>query len=360
MIFGLTLNELWEIFQDIWATGNRWARWAIAIIVGWPILLLVYALGNPPIWSGSLMALIPVIALFILIMTRLDPMVLAVVMAFKKGRTVLSYISTIVGIELAIGVYCTLVKIGNDPELAMLLILLLATYIFLAMGVKGNKFIGFARFVCVAGIIILTLIFIFGGRDKIKERAEDSMQRGEGAVRQYEVIDGLEVPYDRRSGKPRVETQTVRLEVDSGKQITLTTNCQQDDFIVTLDSGETARIRHVYKPLYRQNQCSFSITGRALPIYGLRRDGEEAKNLPRLENDFPFPELPAHANVFYIKDGESKREPYIIRNEGGAIRLTNYTDRAVEVRQRYNYPDQFMNQQIGWDGSTATFEAVKY
>ncbi|HEY4519159.1 MAG TPA: hypothetical protein VJK01_02280 [Candidatus Paceibacterota bacterium] len=360
MIFGLTLNELWEIFQDIWATGNRWTRIALAIIVGWPILLLVYALGNPPIWSGSLMALIPVIALFILIMTRLDPMVLAVVMAFKKGRTVLSYISTIVGIELAIGVYCTLVRIGNDPELAMLLILFLVTYIFLAMGVKGNKFVGFAKSVCVAGIIILTAIFIFGGREEIKERAEDSMQRKESAIRQYEVIDGLEVPYDRRPGRPRVETQTVRLEVDSGKQITLTTNCQQDDFIIALEPGETARIRHVYKPLFRQNQCSFSITKRALPIYGLRRDGEEAKNLPRFENDLPFPELPAHANVFYIKDGVNRRESVYIKNEGGAIRLTNYTDRVVEARQRYNYPDQFMNQQIGWDGSTATFEAVKY
>ena len=362
MIFGLTLAELWEIFQDIWATGNRWARWAIAIIVGWPILLLVYALWNPPIWSGSLMALIPVIALFILIMTRLDPMVLAVLATFKSGRTVLKIISTVVGVELFIGVYCTLVKIGNDPELAMLLILFLVTYIFLAMGVKGNKFVGFAKSVCVLGIIILTAIFIFGGRKEVKKMAA---RKGEGVtfITKGEMEDGYWVVPEKLSIKPRVETENVVREKLSDNDVRLIVNCRKPALIYTLAPGESIQIRHIdFGGWEWKNRCSYNAAGSAIPIYGERYKVTR----PRFRHDLPFPEMPAGAVGFSLEDENGKivSSDYI-KNQGGIIYFNNTSGKTVKAMLRYNYMKAFTEnpvtaQQIGWDGSTATFVATRF
>ncbi|MBI1755039.1 hypothetical protein HYR65_02020, partial [Candidatus Azambacteria bacterium] len=285
----MTLNELWRIIQDIWATGNRWARWAISVIVGWPIALLAYALLNPSIGAASLMALIPVIALFMLVMTRVDPMVLAVLSAFKAGRTALKTISTVVGIELVIGVYCTLVRIGNDPELAMLLILFLVTYIFLAMGIKGNGLIWFAKFVCVMGMIALTAVFIFGGREKI---GAEKANRYSAATIYQEIFpppdlpgfwqDGLYVAPQKTKAvdgkKPNIISATKRAW---GEQIAIKYNCDQDLVLTTLKGNETLTITHdTTKLLLKDQRCSYSMTGDNFPVYGIRN----GKSLSQYEN----------------------------------------------------------------------------
>jgi len=348
MIFELTLQELWEIILDIWATGNRWARIALAIIIGWPILLLVYALGNPPIWSGSLMALIPVIALFILIMTRLDPMVLAVVMAFKKGRTVLSYISTIVGIELAIGVYCTLVRIGNDPELAMLLILFLITYIFLAMGVKGNKFVGFAKSVCIVGIIILTAIFILGGREEIREKAEANYHP-----------PGHPAPYPQDYAKK--ETRRFEYpEPGGGIAVKLETNCDKEDFIATIPPRHKIELHHVYfAETLKANRCSYNVYGDSYPVFG---PGELFQTKREFKGDLPAPQFHAHTSLIKFLHPDMRTVYQAVERNGDVISTENCSDGEIRVYSIYNLSKGILfsglAQQIGHDGSTVTFEGV--
>lgn len=65
-----TLQELWQLFVALWNTGNRWARWAIAILTLWPFVLVTVALGGVSILT-SLLALLPVAGLLLLVLAYL-------------------------------------------------------------------------------------------------------------------------------------------------------------------------------------------------------------------------------------------------------------------------------------------------
>lgn len=167
-----TLQELWAIFVALWNTGNRIARAAILLIVLWPVLVAVTALvGFPTI--TSIVALTPVMAIAFSIIAAIDPIVIAVIATFKKGRTIFTWIATIIAAELVLGVYFSIVPVWNDRGLVPVVVLIAVTMFFLAIGIKG-KIQKTAISAMIFIIIVLTAIFFLGGREKAAAKFESA------------------------------------------------------------------------------------------------------------------------------------------------------------------------------------------
>ncbi len=177
-----TIGQLFEIFKDVWATGNRWIRWAVGFIVLWPLALVVIALlsGDPRdladqsgFWNFSqpniILALLPAAAAFCVFMLWFDPMLLVAIGIPDGGRALLRWLALMIGMQEAIGLYLVIVPIKTDPGLVLLLLLAVATLLFLGMGL-GMRLAGFARFVfglVSIGAVLLTLVFLLGGRSGV-------------------------------------------------------------------------------------------------------------------------------------------------------------------------------------------------
>lgn len=116
-----TLTALWAVITAVWNTGNRWARYLIVSICGWPVLQLLFSLTDSFLLI-SLIALTPLASLIFLIWSY--PMIIAITAAFEKGRIFLGWIIIIILTELLIGLYLILTPISNNPYLIPLLILL--------------------------------------------------------------------------------------------------------------------------------------------------------------------------------------------------------------------------------------------
>ncbi len=170
-----TLRAIWAIIAAIWNTGNRWARWAIAIIVLWPFLLVVIALAGIPLLT-SLLALLPIVSVLLLLLAFLDPLLVAALGTFHKGRIVLRWIATIIGMELVTGVYFSMVPVWNDPGLVPLLILVIIAILFLSLGIQGKLTKKTVAILAII-VVILTAIFVFGGRDSGGERLKNLYQK---------------------------------------------------------------------------------------------------------------------------------------------------------------------------------------
>ncbi len=188
-----TLQELWAIFVALWNTGNRIARAAILLIVLWPILICGVALiGSPAV--TSIAALIPVVAIAFSIIAAIDPIIIAVVAAFKKGRTVLAWIATIIAAELVLGVYFSIVPVWNDRGLVPVVVLVAVAIFFLAIGTKGRiQKTAISAMALIA--IILTIIFFLGGRDKAAGKFESKPLKITNAGASVAAISPIEEFY---------------------------------------------------------------------------------------------------------------------------------------------------------------------
>ena len=214
------------------------------------------------------------------------------------------------------------------------------------------------KFFAIGGLSLLAIWFLVISPIKGCVR-EDAIMKMEGRNLQQEqeykwrLEEGLYIPPGGTQARPHQKKEVVRVE--SGNEIAITTPCgdKNGDFIAYLEPGENIQIRHVATLSVYENRCSFSITGDALPIFGLAG----GVNRGRYRNDLPFQEIPAHAVVFYTTD---KKNVEYIRQDGGIINFKNTSSEKEEVRARYNYPDEFMNEQVGWDGSTVKIKALKY
>lgn len=356
---------LWEIVVGLWNTANYFTRLAILIIVGWPIVMILLAVTVGVGMSAA--AIIPAVALIALLIARLDPMVIALIAAFG-GEKVIRWLFTIIGLELTVGFYFSVIPVKNDPELLFLLILAVLTFLFLTFGIqKKMPSVGLIKFAMVITIIVITIIFYFGGREKIKERGITMGTRPSSAppfTTQGHIEDGYWVAPESLVAKPHYETRDVKQELRDNQDVRITTNCRDPVIMMTLAPGESVQIRHVdYGEGWEwKNRCSYSANGGAIPIYG-----EEGKvNRPRFRYDLPYPDVPAGAIGFSLEDAKENEITHdYIKNSGGIIYLHNTSGKDVNVMLRYNYMKAFTQNpstkiQIGYDGSTATFMATRF
>jgi hypothetical protein len=165
--------------RRLWSVGNYWARLAIIIVASWPLIIALTALIGWPALTVTV-ALLPLIAVVFGLIglnprhprrrLRGQPLVIAAIGAVWPRF--LRTLALIIGTELAIGAYFAAVPVANDRGLIPLALLLLLAIIFLALsGWRGR-----VMSALVVVFIVLTAIFLLGGREKTKERARRAVE----------------------------------------------------------------------------------------------------------------------------------------------------------------------------------------
>lgn len=145
--------EIWNWVLDIWDTGNHWARWAIAIFILWPIVVVLAALlpSAAARIIVPIIALLPVIAIAFLLIAVIDPLVIGAIAVFQGGRRALRFVGAVIGVELAFGLYLAILPVGNWRGLVPILLLtaIALPLLHLVPGVWGRWMRRFAIIVLV-------------------------------------------------------------------------------------------------------------------------------------------------------------------------------------------------------------------
>lgn len=354
--------QLKRFFHILWDTGNFWGRVFILSLVCWPLLLAAVAATGGNSTLTALLALIPFLTLVLGI--AIYPVIDVAVLALEEGRGILKWIAAIIGVELVIGVYFSMVPLSNDSGLAPLLVLVIAAIILLSLSQK----LKFIRFILWVTFIVLTLIFVVGGREKAKgliPKMPGQQDAKQPPAPQGYMENGYWIPEEVLPvPKPKVESKTYRREMADGTVIEIVTNCQDNKLITTLEPGEAVEIRHVdHGPYDLGSYCSYGFDGKIAPING----HPERVARPRFEEDFFFPTdiIPPEATGFYMVDEHDKglARDYI-KKIGGKIYLyhpSHATGRAT-VYMQINLPQGEVakkREQIGWNGATLHVFATK-
>lgn len=172
-----TLEAIWAVLTALWNTGNRWARIAIAVIVLWPLLLIVVAMAGIPALT-SFLALAPIAAILLLIFAFFDPLLIAAVATFPQGRKILRWIVMLISVELIIGVYCSVVPVWNDRGLIPLAFLVAVVLLLLSFfaGVFGQRVLKVTIYILLLLFVLLTAIFFLGGRENVAQKTKNFYQ----------------------------------------------------------------------------------------------------------------------------------------------------------------------------------------
>lgn len=156
-----TWNEVREFIADLWYTGNFWARWAMAIFLIWPILIVLAVLFPVAVAHVvvPIVALLPVAAIAFLLIAVIDPLAIGIIAVFQSGRRALRFVGAVMGIELAFGLYLALIPVGNRRGLVpvMLLAVVALPLLSLVPGSWGRWLRGFAVLV----LLFVTILFFF-------------------------------------------------------------------------------------------------------------------------------------------------------------------------------------------------------
>lgn len=187
------MRQTRRLLQVLWDTGNFFIRLAVVLILGWPVALTVLVLVGVRGDTTVALALIPVVALVLLLLV-IPPMLPVLVMAvppqpfghiwglgrvrfpsraerLRTLKRVLKFLTLVAGTELAIGIYLAGVPVWNDPGLIWWL--LAATVVFVMFWLSGYRHRWFRRlFVLI--VLAITILFFLGGREVIAQNASQT------------------------------------------------------------------------------------------------------------------------------------------------------------------------------------------
>ncbi|MBI4993573.1 hypothetical protein HZC33_01255 [Candidatus Wolfebacteria bacterium] len=186
-----SLQAFFAIFSEIWQLGNRFCRWAIAIIAFWPILIMASAFYGT---SGiiAIVSMVPIVAIVLLTavhaetykkvereengqnVVRQVPNVniwplgfFAIAVYSEKVREAIKTLTGIAALELCLGIYFALVPVQNDRDLIPVVVLIVIAMIFIWISAEGKTRSHSLIFLAVV-LKIITVIFFMGGRDEIR------------------------------------------------------------------------------------------------------------------------------------------------------------------------------------------------
>ena len=337
-----TLRELVGIFWDIWRTGNRWARWAIGIIAVAPFTLFAEALVGVPSWIIAILALVPAGAFVVLLLTRIDPLILAVLEAFVETRPALRWIFNVVGAESAMGIYFALVPIGNDRRVASLLILAFVTFFFLSLGTKG-KWAKRTMAACILIIIAITAQFFYDWTGRVREWMTQSK-----AAAQIPAVFQRNGHIDENGyyHPPQKTTQEMPAKIansvdcnDEKTECHVIMNCNADLLVMdNIEPDEVVEVEHVVHHLEKENRCTYSYAGDWYPMWGALGMVYD----PNL-GTFPIPEyygMAPHAIYFEMRDNinNAPLTAGVITRLGGKSYPSNTSPSTATISTGYNYP----------------------
>src|ERR1700689_1695016 len=118
------LLQFGSVLGALWRRGNSWLRLACGILIAWPFAIAILAaLVSPP----AAMTVIPIFTLAILLVLLAYllniSLALAIVASIEGGRRIVLGLISLIGAELVIGVYFSVVPVANDRGLVPLLVL---------------------------------------------------------------------------------------------------------------------------------------------------------------------------------------------------------------------------------------------
>lgn len=345
------LKEFWEIMKLLWK-GNAmvargFVRIALLMLLAWPFVAMGIAAINHdlafvaiPIWSFVLAGALVVLAYYF-------PLIISAAGIAKITRPILWNIFTIIAFELIVGIYFTFVPVANDRVLILPLSMVMITMLFLHLSVKAS-WIKMAKSAGWLIMIAITVIFFYGGVEKIEEKA---------LARQYHP-PANPAPYPQDYNKK--ETRRFEYpEPGGGVAVKLTTNCDKEDFIAVIPPRHKIELHHVYfAETVKANRCSYNVYGDSFPVFG---PSGSFRTKRELQNDLPAPQFKAHMSL--IKLAYPDKTVYqAIESNGDKIEAKNCSDGEIRVYSVYNITKAILfsgaAQQIGHDGSTITLEGV--
>ncbi|TSC91298.1 MAG: hypothetical protein G01um10142_26 [Parcubacteria group bacterium Gr01-1014_2] len=188
-----TFQALLRVIRALWNIAAPALRWTIRLvllaILIWPFVVLAVAYAGMA-WVTATVAMVPLVAFFILLL--IFPLIAGTLAAISRARVIYKWLLLVVFGEMLIGLYLTFVPAWNDPELIGVLILLGSTLgVFLTLRwMFGWQNRWAARFAAVLtlGIVMITVIFFFGGRERVRQMPGRAVQ----AVSQVQ-IPGVQV-----------------------------------------------------------------------------------------------------------------------------------------------------------------------
>jgi hypothetical protein len=162
--------EIWNFILDLWDTGNFWARVAIALIAGWFILLVIFAIIPVPLLA-QVMALLPIVEALLLLFAA--PVIITALAAVPQTRIAIRGVAWILLWQLLNGLYFSLVPVHADRGLVIPLIVAGAALLLLGFA-AGITIVTPQRVAAMLVLLIIafTVIFFFGGRGAVRQQIQ--------------------------------------------------------------------------------------------------------------------------------------------------------------------------------------------
>ncbi len=230
-----TVRAMWRIVVGQNRRGqivNNWARVAIVVfivgvvapIVAWPFVLVgVSALDwyFGTIWITTSVALLPLVALpvFLIAGALALPLLSGILVLIPGIRTFIGWLSVVVFGELVIGLVVAVLRLWNDPGLIpsfLLLVVVLGMFLVLKQyrGWQG-RLVRWSTTALVLGIAVVTAIFAFGGRERVRQLPGRAAQ----AVSQIQLPGAQPFTINADEEKPTVYMgTTAELEIQANKK----------------------------------------------------------------------------------------------------------------------------------------------
>jgi hypothetical protein len=196
---GRAIGTLLGIIRETVRRGTHWARLLIRVAVGivllWPVLVIGAALSIPDRFystATAIVALLPLVAVLSFLFACTDPLIWAAIAALPQGRRTIVPLAAIVGTELALGVYFSVVPVWRDRALVPLLVLTALALVFLRLGGIKNRLVAGILFLL---ILVITAIFLLGGRNKLALPHLDEWlpaQKGAGGSLRKELANTIQ------------------------------------------------------------------------------------------------------------------------------------------------------------------------
>ena len=176
------LDKLWLVVKDLWEIGGRLARITILIFLIWPIAMILTSLFAPQAVI-ALVTLLPLIGLVFTAVLYFNPLIFGAIAATPYGRTALSKLALVVGAELTLGAFFSVLPISNDRALLPLLLLVAIAAVFLAIG-GAKKWI---VWILVLATIFISAIIFLGGRSAAPKKASSILSSAEQIIEKIKL-----------------------------------------------------------------------------------------------------------------------------------------------------------------------------
>ena len=334
-------GQIARFFGILWRTGNFWGRIFILLIVCWPLLLAFVSATGGGVTITSLLAFIPFLALVVGIAAY--PVADAALLYFEKKIkfSILGWIAAIIGVELVLGAYFAATPLSSDRGLVPLLVVIITALVLLSLAKK----LAFVRGILWIALIILTAIFILGGREEVKEKAAANYHPPAPYPQDYAKKETRRFEYPEPGG---------------GVAVKLETNCDKEDFIAVIPPRHKLELHHVYfAETLKANRCSYNVYGDAVPVFG---PGEAYRTKREFQGDLPAPQFKVHTSLIKFLHPDMRTVYRAVEKNGDVISAENCSDGEIRVYSIYNLSKGILfsglAQQIGHDGSTVTLEGV--